>query len=115
MGMAEVKVDGKIVFVLDACCKKTCVDNGDGIKRGFYYVATVAENLERKIHNVEIKTIKRTSNVCETSGNQFDIVSIMGNTKSGGGHCTNHNSDLTQTGELGLKTPAFRNSILKGL
>ena len=85
MGMAEVKVDGKIVFVLDACCKKTCVDNGDGIKRGFYYVATVAENLERKIHNVEIKTIKRTSNVCETSGNQFDIVSIMGNTKSGGG------------------------------
>ena len=115
MGMAEVKVDGKIVFVLDACCKKTCVDNGDGIKRGFYYVATVAENLERKIHNVEIKTIKRTSNVCETSGNQFDIVSIMGNTKSGGDHCTNHNSDLTQTGELGLKTPAFRNSILKGL
>ena len=48
-------------------------------------MATVAENLERKIHNVEIKTIKRTSNVCETSGNQFDIVSIMGNTKSGGG------------------------------
>jgi hypothetical protein len=83
LGMAEVKVDGKVVFVLDACCKKSCINNGDGIKRGLYYVTTVAENLERKIHNVEIKTIKRTANVCKTPGNQVDIVSIMGNTKFG--------------------------------
>jgi len=78
MGSAEVRIDGVLVKTLDACCPKTCVDNGDGIKRGWYYVETLAEKLENKIHEIEIKVITKTATQCELLGNQFDVTSVIG-------------------------------------
>ena len=81
MGAAEVSIDGKLIRTLDACCEKTCVDNGDGVKRGWYYVETLAEALENKVHTVEIKVIAKKTTQCTVLGNQFDISSIIGNTE----------------------------------
>lgn len=80
MGSAEVRIDGQLVKTLDACCPKTCIDNGDGIKRGWYYVETLAEKLENKVHTVEVKVVPKASTQCTELGNQFDISSIIGST-----------------------------------
>ena len=81
MGIAEIKVDGKVTATIDACCKNTCIDNGDGVKRGFYYITPIAKELDYAIHKVEIKVIRRHSTrVCEKDGNQFNIISVIGNT-----------------------------------
>ena len=81
MGIAEIKVDGKVTATIDACCKNTCIDNGDGVKRGFYYITPIAKKLDYAIHKVEIKVIRRHSTrVCEKDGNQFNIISVIGNT-----------------------------------
>ena len=80
IGIAEIKVDGKVTATIDACCKNTCIDNGDGVKE-VLLLHLSQKKLDYAIHKVEIKVIRRHSTrVCEKDGNQFNIISVIGNT-----------------------------------